>query len=361
MKEGLSMDIRLELTKTPKAKPTDETKLGFGHIFTDHMFAMNYDTGLGWHDARIVPYGDISLSPAAMCLHYGQEIFEGLKAYRRADGGVQLFRPDENYKRLNNSAKRMVIPEIDEEFMIEATKKLVEIEKDWVPHTDGASLYIRPFIFATDPYVGVRPADHYLFLIILSPSGAYYSTGLNPVKIYVENNYVRAVRGGTGFAKTAANYAISLKGQQEAHDQDYEQVLWLDGVERKYIEEVGSMNIFFVIDGEVITPELQGSVLPGITRKSALEVCKAKGIKATERRITIQEVADAYDAGKLDEVFGTGTAAVISPVGHLKWGDKVMTINDNKIGKISQMLYDTMTGIQWGKIPDEFGWTVKID
>ena len=360
MKEGFTMDIRLELTKTLKEKPQDETKLGFGHIFTDHMFVMNYDTGKGWHDARIVPYGEISLSPAAMCLHYGQEIFEGLKAYRRADGEIQLFRPDENYKRLNNSARRMVIPEIDEEFMIEATKKLVEIEKDWVPHTDGAALYIRPFIFATDPYVGVRPADHYLFLIILSPSGAYYSTGLNPVKIYVENNYVRAVRGGTGFAKTAANYAISLKGQEEAHEQDYEQVLWLDGVERKYIEEVGSMNIFFVIDGEVITPELQGSVLPGITRKSALEVCKSKGIKATERRITIQEVADAYDAGKLDEVFGTGTAAVISPVGHLKWGDKIMTINNNEIGPISQMLYDTMTGIQWGKIPDEFGWTVPI-
>ena len=354
-------DIRIELTKTPKAKPTDETKLGFGHIFTDHMFAMNYDTGEGWHDARIVPFDNISLSPAAMCLHYGQEIFEGLKAYRTADGTVQLFRPDENYKRMNNSADRMVIPKIDEEFMIEATKKLVEIEKDWVPHTDGASLYIRPFIFATDPYVGVRPADHYLFLIILSPSGAYYSTGLNPVKIYVEQKYVRAVRGGTGFAKTAANYAISLKGQDEAHEQDYEQVLWLDGVEQKYIEEVGSMNIFFVIDGEVITPELTGSVLPGITRKSALEVCKSKGIKATERRITIEEVAKAYDEGKLDEVFGTGTAAVISPVGHLKWGDKIMTINNNEIGPISQMLYDTMTGIQWGKIPDEFGWTVKID
>ena len=354
-------DIRIELTKTPKAKPTDETKLGFGHIFTDHMFAMNYDTGEGWHDARIVPFDDVKLSPAAMCLHYGQEIFEGLKAYRTADGTVQLFRPDENYKRMNNSAERMVIPKIDEEFMIEATKKLVEIEKDWVPHTDGASLYIRPFIFATDPYVGVRPADHYLFLIILSPSGAYYSTGLNPVKIYVEQKYVRAVRGGTGFAKTAANYAISLKGQDEAHEQDYEQVLWLDGVEQKYIEEVGSMNIFFVIDGEVITPELTGSVLPGITRKSALEVCKSKGIKATERRITIEEVAKAYDEGKLDEVFGTGTAAVISPVGHLKWGDKIMTINNNEIGPISQMLYDTMTGIQWGKIPDEFGWTVKID
>lgn len=354
------MDIRLELTDTPKAKPQDETKLGFGHIFTDHMFVMNYDTGMGWHDARIVPYGEISLSPAAMCLHYGQEIFEGLKAYRTADGSVQLFRPDENFKRMNVSAERMVIPKIDEEFMVEATKKLIEIEKDWVPHTDGAALYIRPFIFATDPYVGVRPADHYLFMIILSPSGAYYSTGLNPVKIYVEQKYVRAVRGGTGFAKTAANYAISLKGQDEAHNQDYEQVLWLDGVEQKYIEEVGSMNIFFVIDGEVITPQLTGSVLPGITRKSAIEICKKKGYKVSERRITIEEVAKAYDEGKLDEVFGTGTAAVISPVGHLKWGDKVMTINNNEIGTISQMLYDTMTGIQWGKIPDEYGWIVKI-
>ncbi|MDO4943576.1 MAG: branched-chain amino acid aminotransferase [Ruminococcus sp.] len=354
------MDIRIELTDTPKAKPQDETKLGFGHIFTDHMFVMNYDTGMGWHDARIVPFDNVSLSPAAMCLHYGQEIFEGLKAYRTADGSVQLFRPDENYKRMNVSAERMVIPQIDEQFMVEATKKLIEIEQDWVPHTDGAALYIRPFIFATDPYVGVRPADHYLFMIILSPSGAYYSTGLNPVKIYVEQKYVRAVRGGTGFAKTAANYAISLKGQDEAHNQDYEQVLWLDGVEQKYIEEVGSMNIFFVIDGEVITPELTGSVLPGITRKSALEICRKKGYKVSERRITIQEVAKAYDEGKLDEVFGTGTAAVISPVGHLKWGDKIMTINNNEIGPISQMLYDTMTGIQWGKIPDEYGWIVKI-
>lgn len=355
------LDIKFNPIAEPKAKPEDETKLGFGHIFTDHMFVMNYDKGEGWHDARIVPYGEISLSPAAMCLHYGQEIFEGLKAYRTADGSVQLFRPEENFKRMNNSAKRMVIPEIDEEFMLEALKKLISIEKDWVPHTEGASLYIRPFIFATDPYVGVKPADHYLFMIILSPSGAYYSTGLNPVKIYVEKNYVRAVRGGTGFAKTAANYAISLAGQEEAHEQDYEQVLWLDGVERKYIEEVGSMNIFFVIDGEVITPELTGSVLPGITRKSAVEICKKKGYKVSERRITIEEVAKAYDEGKLDEVFGTGTAAVISPVGHLKWGDKVMEINDNKIGPVSQMLYDTMTGIQWGTIPDEFGWITKID
>ena len=255
----------------------------------------------------------------------------------------------------------MVIPEVDEDFMLYALKKLVKMEADWVPHSAGTSLYIRPFIFATDPYVGVKPADHYLLMIILSPSGAYYSTGLNPVKIYVENQYVRAVRGGTGFAKTAANYAISLAGQAEAHEQDYEQVLWLDGVERKYVEEVGSMNIFFVIDGEVITPELTGSVLPGITRKSALEVCKSKGYKVSERRISIQEIADAYDNGKLDEVFGTGTAAVISPVGHLKWGDKVMTINNNEIGPVSQMLYDTMTGIQWGTIPDDFGWIEKID
>ncbi len=355
------MEIRIERTATPKAKPADETKLGFGHIFTDHMFIMNYDTGLGWHDARIVPFGDITLSPAAMCLHYGQEIFEGLKAYRTADGSVQLFRPEENFKRMNVSCDRMVIPPINEADVLEALKTLVKVEEDWVPHTEGASLYIRPYIFATDPYVGVRPADHYMFIIILSPSGAYYSTGLNPVKIYVEKKYVRAVRGGTGFAKTAANYAISLKGQQEAHEQDYEQVLWLDGVEQKYVEEVGSMNIFFVIDGEVITPELTGSVLPGITRKSVLQLCESWGMKVSERRISIDEVAKAYDEGKLDEVFGTGTAAVISPVGHLKWGDKVMEIGGNKIGPVSQRIYDTMTGIQWGTIEDPFGWIVKID
>lgn len=355
------MEIRYELTKNPKQKPADESKLGFGRVFTDHMFVMDYDTGMGWHDARIVPFGEISLSPAAMCLHYGQEIFEGLKAYRTADGEIQLFRPEENFKRLNTSAERMVIPAVDVDFCIDALKKLVELEKDWVPHAEGTSLYIRPFIFACDPFVGVKPADHYMFIIILSPSGAYYASGLNPVKIYVEQKYVRAVRGGTGFAKTAANYAVSLKGQDEAHQQDYEQVLWLDGVEQKYIEEVGAMNIFFVIDNEVVTPELVGTVLPGITRKSAIEICKKKGYKVSERRITIEEVAKAYDEGKLQEVFGTGTAAVISPVGHLKWGDKIMTINDNKIGEISQMLYDTMTGIQWGKLPDEFGWITKID
>ncbi|MDO5148361.1 MAG: branched-chain amino acid aminotransferase [Oscillospiraceae bacterium] len=354
------MDIRVELTKTPKEKPTDENNLGFGHVFTDHMFIMNYDKGQGWHDARIVPYAPLELSPAAMCLHYAQEVFEGLKAYRTADGSIQLFRPEENFKRLNVSNERLVIPQIDVDFCIEALDKLVSIEKDWVPHTDGASLYIRPFIIACDPFLGVRPADSYMFIIILSPSGAYYSTGLNPVSIYVESNYVRAVKGGMGFTKTGGNYAASLIGQDEAHKQNYSQVLWLDGVEKKYIEEVGAMNIFFIIDNEVVTPALQGSILSGITRKSVLELCKSWGMKVSEKRITIQEVADAYDSGKLQEVFGTGTAAVISPVGTLKWGDKVMTINDNKIGSISQKLYDTMTGIQYGKIEDKFNWVYKL-
>lgn len=332
------MEIKIEKTKTPKAKPVDETKLGFGHIFTDHMFVMEYDTGKGWHDARIVPYGDISISPAAMVLHYGQEIFEGMKAYRTPDGSIQFFRPEENFKRMNISAERLVIPQLNVDDCLQALHELVKIDADWVPHTDGASLYIRPFIFAADPFLGVRPGDKYYFMIIMSPSGAYYASGLDPVNIYVETNYVRAVRGGMGFTKTGGNYAASLIGQDEAHKQNYSQVLWLDGVERKYIEEVGAMNIFFVIDGEVVTPALQGSILSGITRKSSIELCKKWGLKVSEKRITIQEIADAYDAGKLNEVFGTGTAAVISPVGHLKWGDKVMLINDNKIGPISQRL-----------------------
>ncbi|MBQ7132473.1 MAG: branched-chain amino acid aminotransferase [Oscillospiraceae bacterium] len=354
------MSIRIELTNSPKAKPQDESNLGFGKIFTDHMFIMDYDTGMGWHDARIVPYAPIELSPAAMCLHYGQEVFEGMKAYRTANGDIQLFRPEENFKRLNSSNERLVIPEIDEAFALEALKKLVEVEKDWVPHSEGAALYIRPFVIAVDPFLGVRPGDKYMFIIILSPSGAYYASGLDPVDIYVEQKYVRAVRGGMGYTKTGGNYAASLKAQDEAHEQKYSQVLWLDGVEQKYIEEVGAMNIFFVIDGEVVTPSLQGSILPGITRKSALEICKSKGIPVSERRISIQEIADAYDNGKLDEIFGTGTAAVISPVGSLKWGDKIMKVNDGKIGKISQMLYDTLTGIQWGTVEDTYGWTQKI-
>ncbi|MGN0648652.1 MAG: branched-chain amino acid aminotransferase [Oscillospiraceae bacterium] len=355
------MNIRFEKAPTLKQKPADETKLGFGKIFTDYMFIMDYKTGEGWHDARIVPYGNLSLSPAALCLHYGQEVFEGMKAYRRADGGIQLFRPEENFKRLNSSNERLVIPELPVEMAMEGLMELLKIEKDWVPSAEGAALYIRPFIIAVDPFLGVRPGDEYLFIIILSPSGAYYASGLDPVKIYVESKYVRAVRGGMGYTKTGGNYAASLIGQDEAHKEGYSQVLWLDGVEQKYIEEVGAMNIFFIVDGEVITPALQGSILPGITRKSVIELCKSWGMKVTERRISIAEIAEAYDAGKLDEVFGTGTAAVISPVGHLKYGDKIMEINDNKIGAVSQKIYDTMTGMQWGKIADQFGWIVPVE
>mgnify|MGYP003296870822 FL=1 len=355
------MDIRFEKASVLKQKPADETKLGFGQIFTDHMFIMDYTEGQGWHDARIIPYGDLTLSPAALCLHYGQEVFEGMKAYRRKDGEIQLFRPTENFKRLNSSNERLVIPELPVEMAMEGLMELLKVEKDWVPSADGASLYIRPFIIAVDPFLGVRPGSEYRFIIILSPSGAYYASGLNPVKIYVESKYVRAVRGGMGYTKTGGNYAASLKGQDEAHNEGYSQVLWLDGVEQKYVEEVGAMNIMFVIDGEIVTPELQGSILPGITRKSVLELCKSWGMKVSERRISIEEIAKAYDEGKLNEVFGTGTAAVISPVGHLKYGDKIMTINNNEIGPISQKIYDTMTGIQWGEIADPFGWVVPVE
>ncbi len=354
------MNIRIELTKNPKEKPTDESKLGFGKIFTDHMFIMNYDEGEGWHDARIVPYGNIELSPAAMCLHYGQEVFEGMKAYRTAEGKIQLFRPDRNFARLNSSNERLCIPAIDEDFCVEAVKKLVEIDKDWVPHKVGTSLYIRPFIFAVDPFLGVHPAKHLMFVIILSPVGAYYAGGLDPVKIYIENKYVRAVKGGTGFAKTAGNYASSLKSQEEAEEQGYEQVLWLDGVERKYIEEVGAMNVFFVIGDEVVTPALVGSILPGITRMSSIEIMRDWGLNVVERRITVQEIEDAAKNGQLKEMFGTGTAAVVSPVGELRIGDTVIPINDGKIGDISKRLYDELTGIQWGTVEDKRHWIQTV-
>ena len=353
-------EIRVELTKNPKEKPQDQSKLGFGNYYTDHMFLMNYDEGQGWHDPRIVPYAPIALDPAAMCLHYGQEVFEGLKAYRTADGRILLFRPDRNMARLNVSNDRLCIPPIDEEFAIEAVKKLVLVDKDWIPTEEGTSLYIRPFIFAVDAHVGVHPAHHLIFAIILSPVGAYYPEGLNPVKIYVEDEYVRAVKGGMGFTKTGGNYAASLKAQAEAEKKGYTQVLWLDGVERKYIEEVGTMNVFFVIDDKVITPELRGSILSGVTRMSCIDILRSWGMKVSERKLSIEEVAKAAEEGRLKEAFGSGTAAVISPIGELRWGDDVMVINDGKIGEISAKLYDNLTGIQWGKLPDEFGWTVEV-
>ena len=358
-KEVNAMEITKIRTKTPKQKP-DYSKLGFGKYFTDHMFMCNYTEGQGWHDARIVPFQDITLSPAAMVFHYAQEMFEGMKAYKTADGRILLFRPNKNIERMNNTNARLCIPQLDPDFVLKAIKETVEFDKDWIPSEKGTSLYIRPFIIATDAMLGVHASKTYLFCIILSPVASYYAAGLNPVKIAVEDEYVRAVKGGTGFAKGGGNYASSLIGQQKAEKNGYAQVLWLDGIEHKYVDEVGAMNVFFVIDGEVITPKLEGNILPGVTRASVIDLLKSKGYKVTERRIAIAEVWDAYNAGKLDEMFGTGTAAVISPVGHLDWHDKKMTINNNEIGKISQMLYDELTGIQWGDKPDTFGWTVEV-
>jgi len=353
------MKIAFERNQNPKQKP-DQSNLGFGNYFTDHMFLMNYDEGQGWHSPRIVPYGPISLEPSAMCLHYGQEVFEGLKAYRAGDGKILLFRPDRNMARLNTSNERLCIPPIDEEFAVEAIKELVRTDADWIPTAEGTSLYIRPFIFAADPFIGVHPGKHLIFCVILSPVGAYYPEGLNPVRIFVETDYVRAVKGGMGFTKAGGNYAASLKAQGDAAKLGFAQVLWLDGVERKYIEEVGTMNVFFKIDDTVITPALQGSILSGVTRMSCIDILRSWGMTVEERAISIQEVAEAYDAGRLQEVFGSGTAAVISPVGELRWGDKAMDINNGEIGALSQKLYDTLTGIQWGTLPDEFGWTAEV-
>lgn len=339
-----------------KEKPDLTGQLGFGKIFTDHMFLMNYTEGTGWHDARIVPYQNISLSPASMVFHYGQEMFEGLKAYEGKDGKVRLFRPDMNAKRANASNERLCIPKIPEEDFVEAIKTLVDVDRNWIPTAPGTSLYIRPFIIATDDFLGVAPSKTYLFIIILSPSGAYYKTGLKPVGIWIEDEYVRAVRGGIGFAKTGGNYAASLIAQVKAHDDGYSQVLWLDGVERKYIEEVGAMNIFFKISGKVVTPMLSGSILPGITRDSVINICKSWGYEVEERKISVDELIEAQKSGALEEVFGTGTAAVISPVGKLRYKDDVMTIGDGEIGPLSQKLYDTVTGLQNGTVEDTFGW-----
>ena len=353
------LDIKIERTTTPKEKPTG--KLGFGKIFTDHMFIMNYTNGKGWHDPRIVPFQDITLSPAAMVYHYGQEMFEGLKAYKGVNGETLLFRPDMNGKRTNDTNDRLCIPQIPVEDFVQAVKAVVKVDEDWIPTDPGTSLYIRPFIIATEPFLGVDVSDTFLFMIILSPSGAYYESGLAPVGIWIEDDYVRAVRGGMGYAKTGGNYAASLAAQVKAHDGGYSQVLWLDGVERKYIEEVGAMNIFFKIDGKIVTPMLNGSILPGITRNSVLELCRSWGMDVEERKISVDELLEAQKTGKLEECFGTGTAAVISPVGKLRYKDDVMVIGGGQIGPVSQKIYDTVTGIQLGKLDDPFGWRVVVE
>ena len=354
------LNIRVERNTNPKPLPSKDDPLTFGTIFTNHMFVMNYETGKGWFDPRIVPYGKIELEPSAMVFHYAQEMFEGLKAYRGEDGSALLFRPDMNAKRANATNERLCIPTIPEEDFVQAIKELVKIDSEWIPDKEGTSLYVRPFVIATDEFLGVRPSDTYLFMIILSPVGPYYPEGLDPVKIWIEDDYVRAVRGGIGFAKTGGNYAASLAAQMKAHDEGYSQVLWLDGVERKYIEEVGAMNIFFKINGKVVTPMLNGSILPGITRNSVIHLLKSWGIEVEEKRISVDELLAAAKDGSLEEVFGTGTAAVISPVGHLRFEDTVIQVQDGGIGPISQKLYDNIVGIQLGQIEGPEGWVVRV-
>ena len=342
-----------------KQKP-DSGQIPFGRTFTDHMFVMDYEESKGWHEPRIVPYEPLTLDPAAMIFHYGQTVFEGLKAYRTDDGRVLLFRPEKNFERLNLSSERLSIPPIDEEAVMDYLKKLIDLERDWVPEFEGTSLYIRPFIIATEPSLAVAPSKMYKFMIILSPVGPYFSGGIRPVTINVEEEFTRAVKGGTGMAKTAGNYSSGYQAQAKASKEGNADVLWLDGVEKRYIEEVGSMNIFFKIDGEIVTPALSGSILRGITRTSILELLKEWGWTVNERRISIEELYQYYEEGKLEEAFGAGTAAVISPVGEFNWLGKKMVINDHEIGPVAQKLYDTVTGIQRGRKEDDHGWTVEI-
>ena len=352
--------IRIERTTAPKEKPGQDNPLVFGTIFTDHMFVMDYDEENGWHDPRVIPYQPLVLEPSCMVFHYGQEMFEGLKAYKADDGRILLFRPDKNIERANRSNRRLCIPEIPEDIFLEALKTVVKVDADWIPTRPGTALYIRPFVIATDPFLGVRPSHTYKFIIILSPVGAYYESGLDPVKIWIEDEYVRAVKGGIGEAKTGGNYVASLASQVKAHDEAYAQVLWLDGVHRKYIEEVGAMNIFFKINGTVVTPALNGSILPGVTRDSAIQLCKMWGIPVEERQISVDEVIKTAESGEMEECFGTGTAAVVSPVGELRFENEKMPISNNHIGELTQRIYDTITGIQLGRIEGPEGWSVEV-
>jgi branched-chain amino acid aminotransferase len=344
-----------------KPKPSDESQLGFGDITTDHMFLMDYESGKGWFNPIIGPYRNLSINTAAMGLHYGQEIFEGLKAYGGKNRGIYLFRARDNFIRFNRSATRLCMPEVDIDLVMEGMKKLILLDKEWVPRTQGTSLYIRPTMFATEPHLGVRPSKEYVFFIIIGPVGAYYKEGLNPVKIYVEDKYIRAGVGGTGEAKAGGNYAASLLAAEEAKEKGFTQVLWLDARERKFVEEVGTMNMFFLIDDEVITAPLTGSILPGITRDSVMEIVKEWGMNMSERSLSIDEVIDAAKDGRLKEAFGTGTAAVISPVGQITYKGEDHIIAGGKMGELSQRLYNEIVAIQYGEKEDSHGWVERID
>ncbi len=353
------MEIKITKAAVLKEKP-DSSTLGFGKIFTDHMFMMDWNSEKGWYNARIVPFENISLHPASTVLHYGSEIFEGLKAYRRKDGKVQMFRPIENIRRMNRSAERLCLPEIPEDLAMQVLTTFVELEQDWTPSAEGTSLYLRPFMFGNDESLGVHAVHNATYVIIASPVGSYYAEGINPVKIMIEDEDVRAVRGGTGYAKCGGNYAASNRAGERAAKQGYSQVLWLDGVERKYIEEVGAMNVMFKISGKIVTPMLSGSILPGITRMSCIEVLKSKGFEVEERLLSIDELEAAMENGTLEEAWGCGTAAVVSPIGELCYKGVKYPVNNGEIGEVTQSLYDTLTGIQWGKLDDTFGWIKEI-
>ncbi|MDE7219811.1 MAG: branched-chain amino acid aminotransferase [Oscillospiraceae bacterium] len=354
------MDIRITRTSRPQPKPEDPRKLGFGTVFTDHMFTMDYDPQRGWHDPQILPVEELRIHPGAAVFHYGAEVFEGLKAYRTDGGSVQLFRPADNMQRMRESAERIQLPDFDADFLLNAILKLVELDQDWVPRAPGASLYIRPFEFCTDIDLGLHSIAHAKMMVILSPVGSYLSGGLKPVDILIEDTDVRAVRGGTGYAKCGGNYAAANRAAAKAEQKGFQQVLWLDGVHRRYIEEVGGMNVMFKIGGRIITPALTGSVLPGITRRSCIRLLRDKGCEVEERLISVEEVMAALEKDEMEEAWGCGTAAVISPIGSFAYQDRQLAVNDRQIGPCAQDLYDTLTGIQWGRREDRYGWIVKV-
>lgn len=352
--------MKISILQSPQPKPfPDVSELGFGRHFADHMFLMNYNSEQGWHNPRIEPYGAFNLDPANLTLHYGQSIFEGLKAFRWGDGSVNLFRAKDHIARFSRSAQRLCMPAFDEALVLEGMKKLVEIDSSWVPAQHGTALYLRPTMIATDDALGVRPSNTYVLYIIGSPVGSYYTKGLAPTRILVEERYSRAVAGGLGEAKTSANYAASLLAAQEAKALGFDQVLWLDSKTHRYAEEVGTMNIFFVIDGVLVTPPLGGTILDGITRRTVIALAKEWGIPLEERPVAMDEIAEANQAGRLQEVFGSGTAAVISPVGELFYKEQPITITEPE-NSLRERFYKAITGIQYGEIPDNHGWIIPV-
>ncbi len=355
------LNIRIEKTTSLKAKP-DMSKVAFGTVFTDHMFLMDYSSAEGWHDARIVPYGPLPIEPSAAVLHYAMDVFEGLKAYRTAEGKIQLFRPDCNIERMNNSADRLSLPRIDSDDAMQAIQTLVSLDRDWVPSGEGETLYIRPLLMSVEPDLSLHCIDRCLFAVILSPVGCYYKTGLKPVSIAIEDVDARTVRGGTGYAKCGGNYAAAQRAGMRAEEKGISQVLWLDGASKQNIEEVGSMNVMFKLRGTVVTPTLEtGTVLPGVTRRSILQLLRDEGQKVEERLFPVDEFVKAVEAGEIEEAWGCGTAAVVSPIGKLIYQGKEYVIGDGGIGPLTQKLYNELTDIQWGRAADRHGWIVPVE